>query len=386
MPVSDVPVYTAHPHFSEEEASLSAATVDEICRALSTEAADSPGVVVVKNVFPPGWVRDTLGPWITGYYASHQTDSPKKDHFSSGNKRIWRLPEKLPAEILLRLFDEKSALCRILDQFLGRFHIGSLAVNTVLPNGKPQKMHTDYPPGFYEPVEMQDLFSSHHLEKILPFFSLQVGIAVTAVTKENGGTQFVCGSHRGKGVDHQLAEYSNDSIDASKNSSSTKSPPFLEEAVTTCPELEPGDCLFFNRKLAHRGGGNETAQDRTVVLLQAIMPFGVKMEVVDSDLVIDKLKKHFDEEQRDLAGKSTITAAQEGAVAHVELEKTRTVVGVKDHVVADDSIGTSTRTAGDDGTTRTILTEEEKRRLYYRFSGPTFPRDLDVAAASEKNA
>merc|ERR1719414_2169519 len=98
--------------------------------------------------------------------------------------------------------------------------------------------------------------------------------------------------------------------------------------MRTCPELQPGDCLFFNRRLLHRGGGNATSQDRTVLLLQAIMPFGVKMEVVDAEGIREKLEK-----------------SEEFA----------------------------------------RLSAEEKEVLLYRFSGPRFPRDLDAAEVAEKN-
>ena len=61
-----------------------------------------------------------------------------------------------------------------------------------------------------------------------------------------------------------------------------------------CPTLRPGDVLFFNRKLLHRGGANETDKVRTVILLQAIMPFGVKMEALDHAPVCDNLKAWHD--------------------------------------------------------------------------------------------
>ena len=40
-------------------------------------------------------------------------------------------------------------LHHVLDRFLGRHHLGSLAINQILPGGREQLTHTDYPPGFY---------------------------------------------------------------------------------------------------------------------------------------------------------------------------------------------------------------------------------------------
>ena len=44
-------------------------------------------------------------------------------------------------------------------RFLGRHHIGSLAINQVLPGGAAQLTHTDYPPGFYKVFIRQVLCS-----------------------------------------------------------------------------------------------------------------------------------------------------------------------------------------------------------------------------------
>ena len=45
--------------------------------------------------------------------------------------------------------------------------------------------------------------------------------------------------------------------------------------------VKKGSCIFFNRKLLHQGGANYSDQPRTALLLQAIMPFGVKMEAME---------------------------------------------------------------------------------------------------------
>ena len=67
----------------------------------------------------------------------------------------------------------------------------------------------------------------------------------------------------------------------------------LEKRLTPCPSLQPGDCVLFNRKILHRVGSNLTHDPRTVLLLQAVFPFGIKMEHLDSDRVCEAVGKWY---------------------------------------------------------------------------------------------
>ena len=69
-------------------------------------------------------------------------------------------------------------LNHVLDKFLGLHHIGSLAINQIQPGGAAQLTHTDYPPGFYPVEDLRRVFTSYALHKIMPYFSLQAGIAL----------------------------------------------------------------------------------------------------------------------------------------------------------------------------------------------------------------
>ena len=56
--------------------------------------------------------------------------------------------------------------------------------------------------------------------------------------------------------------------------------------------MKKGSCIFFNRKLLHQGGANHSEKPRTVLLLQAIMPFGVKMETMENEKTVDHLMEY----------------------------------------------------------------------------------------------
>ena len=56
--------------------------------------------------------------------------------------------------------------------------------------------------------------------------------------------------------------------------------------------MKKGSCIFFNRKLLHQGGANHSDKPRTALLLQAIMPFGVKMEMMENEEALDHLMEH----------------------------------------------------------------------------------------------
>ena len=69
--------------------------IEEIVRSLSLEG---PGVCVLEDVFSEEYM-DKFQAWVEEYL--EQDTQEKKDHFAFGtNKRIWRVPEKLPPNLL----------------------------------------------------------------------------------------------------------------------------------------------------------------------------------------------------------------------------------------------------------------------------------------------
>ena len=69
--------------------------IEEIVHSLSLEG---PGVCIVEDVFSEEYM-EKFQSWVDDYLT--KDTSSKKDHFAFGtNKRIWRLPEKLPPSLL----------------------------------------------------------------------------------------------------------------------------------------------------------------------------------------------------------------------------------------------------------------------------------------------
>ena len=69
--------------------------IEEIVHSLSLEG---PGVCILEDVFSEEYA-DKFQSWVDDYLT--KDTSSKKDHFAPGtNKRIWRLPEKLPSSLL----------------------------------------------------------------------------------------------------------------------------------------------------------------------------------------------------------------------------------------------------------------------------------------------
>ena len=69
--------------------------IEEIVHSLSMEG---PGVCILEDVFSEEYM-DKFQSWVDDYLAKET--SAKKDHFAFGtNKRIWRLPEKIPPSLL----------------------------------------------------------------------------------------------------------------------------------------------------------------------------------------------------------------------------------------------------------------------------------------------
>ena len=145
--VDDDDEFVSIRHFVENYRSV----ITEIVHSLSL---DGPGVCIIENVFSEKFM-DKIQDWVDDYLEKDTTS--KKDHFAFGtNKRIWRIPEKLPVDLLYNyLYYDAMGGCEVsspvfnhvIDKFLGQHHIGSLAINQILPGGQAQLTHTDYPPG-----------------------------------------------------------------------------------------------------------------------------------------------------------------------------------------------------------------------------------------------
>ena len=115
------------------------------------------------------------------------------------------------------------------------------------------------------------------------------------------------------------------------------------------------------RKVLHQGGANHSAQPRTTLLLQAIMPFGVKMETMETEETFTRLAAFAETRARDRwGGVMRNTEEETGAAEMAEEErKLREKYG--------------------------RLRSSVREKLHYRLHGPRFPRDMDAADIGEKN-
>ena len=126
--------------------------------------------------------------------------------------------------------------------------------------------------------------------------------------------------------------------------------PYLVQA-----RVKKGSCIFFNRKLLHQGGANHSDKPRTALLLQAIMPFGVKMEMMETEKTLDHLIEYI----LGLQTPKFATEAQRGSKFPDE-----EIMRVKEKYFGHKGL---------------------RDLLHYRLYGPRFPRDMDAAPVGEKN-
>ena len=117
--------------------------------------------------------------------------------------------------------------------------------------------------------------------------------------------------------------------------------------------VKKGSCILFNRKLLHQGGANHSDKPRTALLLQAIMPFGVKMEYMENDQAYDNLIKY------------------------VESRAAKKIVDQDNNDEDEGTIAVKEKYFG--------LSQWSREKLHYRLHGPRFPRDMDAASVGEKN-
>ena len=121
-------------------------------------------------------------------------------------------------------------------------------------------------------------------------------------------------------------------------------------------KVKKGSCIFFNRKLLHQGGANYSDKPRTALLLQAIMPFGVKMEQMETEDTTDNLMEYFLQTK---AAKYSVSDLKDSTFTEEQIKKAK-----EKYFKEANSV---------------------REILHYRLHGPRFPRDMDAASVGEKN-
>jgi ectoine hydroxylase-related dioxygenase (phytanoyl-CoA dioxygenase family) len=180
---------------------------------------------------------------------------------------IIEIMSKNNPKLLLSLINNKY-LNQILDKLLGFSCFGSLTCHCIKPQGERQHTHVDYPihvgsGKFWDnnPSNIDKYITEHQLNNILPYFSLQCLIASDTMSKFNGSTEVIPGSHLIHNVDKKVLD--KEFCNSIENN-------FINA------NLEQGDVLLFNRRLIHRGGHNMSNLNRNSLIIQYVWLFGLQ--------------------------------------------------------------------------------------------------------------
>eukprot|EP00929_Paragymnodinium_shiwhaense_P022645 TRINITY_DN14413_c0_g1_i1.p1 TRINITY_DN14413_c0_g1~~TRINITY_DN14413_c0_g1_i1.p1 ORF type:complete len:223 (+),score=60.33 TRINITY_DN14413_c0_g1_i1:224-892(+) len=185
-------------------------------------------------------------------------------------------------DLLVDLIANKPT-CQFTDTFLGFAKYGACTAHWIEAKTDRQLSHVDYPahvgsgPFWEHNVERFKHFTTRYqVNKVLPFFSVQVLAASDKMDVSNGSTEVVPCSQMVGDIDvliHDKEVY--DSYE-----------PYFHNV-----SLDQGDVLIFCRRLCHRGGKNLSDKRRNALISQCVWLFGTQQEEIDSEKVIEKLKE-----------------------------------------------------------------------------------------------
>lgn len=252
------------------------------------------GCMIIKGVFE-NQTMDDYDTWCDDIYCQIKNDqninhSIQKDKILYNNI-VERMGKTNP--ILLHSLLGHHKLNKILDNLLGFTRIGSCTGHKVLGGGDRQETHVDYPIHLNSSKFWKDdggidklkrMITKYQLNYILPYFSIQALTAVCDMNKMNGSTEVVPCSHLIEDIDMKIHNQE-----------------FREEIEKKFinVELKKGDVLLFNRRLCHRGGKNESNEDRNALITQYVWSWGVGQEVIDHTHFFDYLDSiEMDDEEK----------------------------------------------------------------------------------------
>ena len=271
--------------------------INEICNEICNEEIynkfyNEYGCIIIREVYDKD-IMNKYDKWCNDIYDNIKSDkninhSIQKDKILYNNI-VERMGNNNP-ELLYKLLGNKN-LNKILDNLLGFAKIGSYTGHKILAGGKRQETHVDYPihinsSSFWRDDggvnKLKRMITRYQLNKILPYFSLQVLTAVCDTNKLNGSTEVIPGSHLIEDIDIKLRD--------------KKFREDIEKSFINS-ELKKGDILIFNRRLCHRGGENKTDKDRNAIIGQYIWSWGIGQEKINSDKFIDSIKDMEDKDK-----------------------------------------------------------------------------------------
>jgi len=240
--------------------------LDDQLEEIIDELLTGAGAVVIRQAFSPVQISEARE-LIMAYSA----DEERETHFVGGSldkvhlqRRVWNLLNK--GEVFEAMVQHPDVV-KITSTFLGdEFILGSIAANRLLPGGPGQEPHIDYP---YWDLYKRSSFPAR-INSTFPL-NLQATILLDPFTPESGATAYLPASQ------HELT-YPNES----------DRDHFHAHAKRMLGD--PGDVVLFNGMCWHCAMPNESAGDRSGILIEYLPKFitpledqlsGVRAEVIE---------------------------------------------------------------------------------------------------------
>ena len=230
------------------------------------------GVFVVKNAVDEKTIDNYN--LISNKIIENESDKEKGDHFGE-NLRVWNLLQKcseVSPEDYINYYSNEiiSLLSR---GFLGPFYHLTSQLNVVVPGGKSQDPHRDYPLGNQKSETVVEF--PLHTQIMSQYLTIQATVAHSDMPLDSGPVKLLPNSNRYEyGYMHwrkpEFAQY-------------------FEDNYVQIP-LSKGDIVFTNPAIFHAAGENKTKDFyRSANLIQICSAFNKGMEAVNRSKVCQNI-------------------------------------------------------------------------------------------------
>lgn len=244
------------------------------------------GCFILKNVYSTE-LMDEYNSWCAKQ-KQNVLDTHKNTHHPKQKDKfvINDVAERMSIDNpkLLMTFINNPIIDKVSDILLGFARYGAITTHWLEAGGDRQLSHTDYPchigsgkfwKNDYKLIDKY--FTPHQQNQFLPYYSFQTLIASDSMDASNGSTECIPGTNTIEFGDKKM--YTPGFYDDKLNSMFINS------------KLDKGDCLFFNRRLIHRGGKNISDSKRNSLIIQKVWSFGLGQHKFDHELILDNLSK-----------------------------------------------------------------------------------------------
>ena len=294
---------------------------------LSRALLEGPGLVVFKDAFEAALIDRATEQFEAMIVEQKASGAVAGDHFAKpgANDRVWGALDKLAlrAPDVFVDYYGNEILAIICEAWLGPGYQVTSQVNVVNPGGQAQVAHADYHLGFMS-IERAQAYPAH-VHALSPAFTLQGAVAHCDMPVETGPTMYLPYSQNYPGS--YVACHKPEFID------------YFDQHYVQLP-LEKGDAAFFNPRLWHGAGTNDSSDVRRMAnLLQVSSAFGRAMESVDRAAISKALYPVL--AQRKTAGHSerflrnVVAASAEGYAFPTNLDRDPPVDGLAPETQAE---------------------------------------------------